>query len=76
MTTVLTVGEEGLLIPRSMLPSDGEWVVNVAGREITLHPRLSPAQARQRMREISDRLREKYGDLPDSTPLLRGERDR
>ena len=67
--------EEGIFIPRRLLPRGGEWLIIITENEIILRPKVDKETAHRRLREISDELRQKYGELPDSSELIRQDRD-
>jgi hypothetical protein len=71
----LTVRDEGLLIPRQLLFSTTEWIVVTHGQEIILRPQKNKQAAHQHLMQIREQLRQKYGEMPDSTPLIKEMRD-
>lgn len=75
MLTITMAADGGIYIPRKMLPVGGEWIMTFRENEIVLRPKLTPQEARRRMRELSDRLYQAHGLFPDSTPLIRADRD-
>ena len=76
MHATTLIADNGIYIPRDMLPVGGEWIITLRSNyEIVLRPKLSKAEAHRRARERRERLREQFGVLPDSTPLIREDRD-
>ena len=75
MSTTTVIADNGIFIPRELLPAGGEWIITITNSEVVLRPKISPAEARRRMRELSDRLYKKHGMFPDSAPLIRQDRD-
>jgi hypothetical protein len=72
---VISSTEDGIFIPQSLLPSEGEWIVSIIGREIILRPKRDMVEAHENMRRLSDELYQKYGEFPDSSELIRQDRD-
>jgi|GEM_PF-1918149 len=75
MLTKTVSVQEGIFIPRSLLPVGGEWVVMIVGQEIILRPKMDRREAHTRMRQLRETLRETYGVFPDSSELIRQDRD-
>lgn len=75
MTTTM-VADQGIFIPRELLPVGGEWTLMIEGYQIVLRPKMDRATAHKNMRELRERLKVKYGVLPASTLLIREDRER
>jgi hypothetical protein len=75
MTTTTVLADDGIFIPRKLLPVGGEWTLMVLGNEVILRPKLDRATSHRRARERREKLKAKFGLFSDSTDLIREDRD-
>ena len=77
MSVQTVIAENGIFIPREILPVGGEWEMMFQGLEIILRPRRPDLDMLAKsIDERRERLQRRFGLFEDSSVLIREDRDR
>ena len=70
------IAQDGIFIPRELLPVGGKWEMTRRGLEIILRPQQPDRETLAKMMdERRERLRQEFGIFEDSSKLVREARD-